>query len=130
MLFASVNAANADFGPVWLVPSHEFSRHAVRTSYEKFRFSASAKETSADKWRRIAWKSRGSPPHCFSDCRNFDTVPRAITGLERADRRDSSPSTSDADRVAELSRAVGRAAIAREDQRDRAGVATSCTHYG
>src|SRR5688572_3292387 len=50
MLFAAVNAAKADFGPLWLIPSHEFSHHALRTGKGKLRFSASAKETSGDKW--------------------------------------------------------------------------------
>lgn len=50
MLFVAANAADADFGPVWLVPSHEFSRHALRTGHDKLRFTASAKATSNDKW--------------------------------------------------------------------------------
>jgi hypothetical protein len=52
MLFAVVNATTADFGPVWLVPSHEFSHHGLRTSAGKLRFSASAKPDTKDKWRK------------------------------------------------------------------------------
>ncbi len=50
MLFVAVDAVEATFGPVWLVPSHEFSHHAMRTSNDKLRFSASAKSGSNDKW--------------------------------------------------------------------------------
>lgn len=50
MLFVAVNAAEADFGPVWLVPSHDFAHNAMSTANGKLRFSASAKLTSNDKW--------------------------------------------------------------------------------
>jgi hypothetical protein len=52
MLFAAVDASDADFGPVWFVPSHDFSHHGLRTAGGKLRFSASAKADSKDKWRK------------------------------------------------------------------------------
>lgn len=50
MLFVAVNAAKADFGPLWFMPSHDFSHHGLRTSNDKLRFSASVKAASKDKW--------------------------------------------------------------------------------
>lgn len=51
MLFVAVDGREATFGPVWLVPSHEFNRKATRTGRGKLRFVASARAASADQWR-------------------------------------------------------------------------------
>lgn len=53
LLFVAVRSKNADFGPVWLVPSHEFAAKAQHVGATKhvLRMSASAKPTSQDQWR-------------------------------------------------------------------------------
>ncbi len=52
MLFVSVRSKDADFGPVWLVPSHAFHAQAMKTGPEKetLRFSASKKAGTKDQW--------------------------------------------------------------------------------
>jgi hypothetical protein len=49
----AARSKNADFGPVWLVPSHEFAAKAQHVGATKhvLRMSASAKPASQDQWR-------------------------------------------------------------------------------
>jgi hypothetical protein len=53
LLFVAVRSKDADFGPVWLVPSHDFDRKAGSGSANRttLRISASAKPESRDRWR-------------------------------------------------------------------------------
>jgi hypothetical protein len=54
LLFVAVRSKTADFGPVWLVPSHEFAAKALRVGAkgrQVLRIAASAKPESNDKWR-------------------------------------------------------------------------------
>lgn len=62
MLFAVVDAVEADCGPVWFVPSHEFSHHGLRTGGGMLRFSASAKSDTQDKWRKHRLEKRELAP--------------------------------------------------------------------
>jgi hypothetical protein len=50
ILFVVVDAANATFGPVWLVPSADFEGGARRTARGLLRFSASMLPNARDKW--------------------------------------------------------------------------------
>jgi hypothetical protein len=46
----------ADFGPLWLVPSHEFAARAQRvggSTRRMLRMTASAKPTTNDQWRQF-----------------------------------------------------------------------------
>jgi hypothetical protein len=53
LLFVAVRSEDADFGPVWLVPSHDFARKAGSGSANRttLRISASARPGSQDRWR-------------------------------------------------------------------------------
>lgn len=54
MLFAVVRSREADFGPVWFVPSHEFAARALKSGEDSrriLRLSASSKPDSQDQWR-------------------------------------------------------------------------------
>ena len=56
LLFVAVRSREADFGPVWFVPSHEFSAKAQRlggTPPRIRRMTASAKADSQDQWRQF-----------------------------------------------------------------------------
>jgi hypothetical protein len=50
MLFVVVDAANATFGPVWLVPSVNFESATFVSKRGLRRFTASTSATSKDKW--------------------------------------------------------------------------------
>jgi hypothetical protein len=52
LLFVAVDTHRAIFGPVWLVPSRAFQQQAFRIGNGKFRFTASMKAASGDRWRR------------------------------------------------------------------------------
>lgn len=55
LLFVAVRSRDADFGPVWFVPSHEFDAKAQRlggANPRTRRMSASAKPDSQDQWRQ------------------------------------------------------------------------------
>jgi hypothetical protein len=52
VLFVAVRSQEADFGPVWFVPSHEFHAKAMKLAAgSKLRMSASAKPDTQDQWR-------------------------------------------------------------------------------
>jgi hypothetical protein len=51
LLFVVVRSRDAEFGPVWFVPSHVFHAKAMRDGREKLRMSASTKPDSRDQWR-------------------------------------------------------------------------------
>lgn len=52
LLFVLVDAADATYGPVWLVPSADFARIARHAGAKgRLRFSASTSETANDQWR-------------------------------------------------------------------------------
>lgn len=53
LLFVAVRSHEADFGPVWFVPSHEFAAKAQRVGPDKktLRIVASAKPDTHDQWR-------------------------------------------------------------------------------
>lgn len=54
MLFVAVDAAKAELGPMWLVPSKELAKKGTRSNPKstgkQIRFVASAKDGSSDKW--------------------------------------------------------------------------------
>jgi hypothetical protein len=54
MLFVAVNAAEVEIGPIWLVPSPDLAELGQRINPKstgpQIRISASAKESSKDKW--------------------------------------------------------------------------------
>lgn len=50
MLFVVANPATLDLGPIWLVPSKEFIKNAPAGSTGKYRFVASAKPGTNDRW--------------------------------------------------------------------------------
>lgn len=55
LLFVAVRSKDADYGPVWFVPSHEFAAKAQRLGSpprEVRRMSASAKPDTKDQWRQ------------------------------------------------------------------------------
>jgi hypothetical protein len=56
LLFVAVRSQEADFGPIWLVPSHEFAARAQRvggSSRQVLRMTASAKPATNDQWREF-----------------------------------------------------------------------------
>jgi len=51
LLFVAVRSLEADFGPIWFVPSHDFNAKAQRLQDgAMLRMSASAKPGSKDQW--------------------------------------------------------------------------------
>lgn len=55
LLFVAVRSRDADFGPLWFIPSHEFAAKAQRlggSPPRTRRISASAKPDSQDQWRQ------------------------------------------------------------------------------
>jgi hypothetical protein len=52
LLFVAVDMHEATFGPVWLIPSRIFQEQAFQIGNGKFRFTASMKADSVDRWRR------------------------------------------------------------------------------
>lgn len=55
LLFVAVRSHEADFGPVWFVPSHAFEARAQKLGPEKktLRIMASAKPDTNDQWRQF-----------------------------------------------------------------------------
>ncbi len=56
LLFAVIRSQEADFGPVWFVPSHDFAAKAQRvggSTRPLLRISASAKPDTQDQWRQF-----------------------------------------------------------------------------
>lgn len=53
LLFVAVRSLNADFGPIWFVPSHAFAAKAQHVGPDKttLRIVASAKPDTQDQWR-------------------------------------------------------------------------------
>jgi hypothetical protein len=51
LLFVAVDMHEATFGPVWLIPSRVFQEQAFQIGNGKFRFTASMKVASVDRWR-------------------------------------------------------------------------------
>jgi hypothetical protein len=50
ILFVTIDVPIAGIGTCWLVPSRDFVEKAKRDSFGRYRFSASAKPGSKDKW--------------------------------------------------------------------------------
>jgi tetratricopeptide (TPR) repeat protein len=50
MLFVAVDTAFADYGPVWLIPSEDFSTILAYPGRDRLRFAASAAPGSSDRW--------------------------------------------------------------------------------
>lgn len=50
LLFVVVDAADAAFGPTWLVPSLEFADRTSPSTRHRRRFQASSSDLSRDKW--------------------------------------------------------------------------------
>lgn len=62
MLFVAVRSKNADYGPVWFVPSHDFKARALKIDGGKtLRLSGSAKKASSDKWREFRLEKEELP---------------------------------------------------------------------
>jgi hypothetical protein len=65
LLFAVVRSKEADFGPVWFVPSHDFAAKALKVGSDSkpvLRMSASAKPDTDDQWRRFRLEKAGLVP--------------------------------------------------------------------
>ena len=55
LLFVAVRSVDADFGPVWFVPSHDFAamaQHIGGSPPKTRRITASAKPDTQDQWRK------------------------------------------------------------------------------
>ncbi len=76
LLYVAVDEENADYGPVWLVPSKVLARQVRPNSYGRFRFVASAKEASNDRWRRYRLEKKDLPQRLLE----------ILSHLERRDR--------------------------------------------
>ncbi|MFI4977373.1 MAG: hypothetical protein ACHQC8_01650 [Solirubrobacterales bacterium] len=50
LLFVVVNPTAPDFGPLWLVPSHDFDERVTPNPAGLMRFRASAKANTKDQW--------------------------------------------------------------------------------
>jgi hypothetical protein len=76
MLFVVANPKTLDVGPIWLIPSKEFSRGAPVGSNKKHKFVASAKSGSADKWSRYLVDKTDLPTALLSALRQRSSRPR------------------------------------------------------
>lgn len=52
MLFVVANPKTLEVGPIWLISSRSFVRHAPLGSNQKYKFVASAKAETNDKWAK------------------------------------------------------------------------------
>jgi hypothetical protein len=66
VLFVIVDAASAEFGPVWLVPSLKVDETGLRTRNGMIRFSASAKPNANDQWRPFRLERSELAPRLLS----------------------------------------------------------------
>jgi hypothetical protein len=63
MIFVVVNPATLDLGPIWVIPSRRLVRGAPLSPTEKYKFVASAKSESKDKWAKYIVPKEEVPAH-------------------------------------------------------------------